>query len=261
MAGSCLVEACPPARAHLAGVVSMLGREGTTVVVMLYGVGNAVLRPLTHAAYRPKITGSDNVPRRGGVLLASNHMSFIDSFAIPLAAPRKVSFLAKSDYFTGSGVGGRMRRELFDSMGAIPVDRHSPSAAQDSLQAALEVLEAGGAFGIYPEGTRSRDGRLYRGRTGVAWLALRAQVPVVPVGLVGTDKIQPVGKRFPTLARVEVHFGPAISPAAYAGMPQGRARRALTDDVMDAIAGLSGQRRADAYNELPGSSPGTAIGI
>ncbi len=228
---------------------------------MLYRAIHGVLRPLTHAAYRPTITGTDNVPRRGGVLLASNHLSFIDSFAIPLATPRKVAFLAKSDYFTGSGLSGKMLCELMEGMGAIPVDRLSPSAAQDSLESALEVLNAGEAFGIYPEGTRSRDGRLYRGRTGVAWLALKAQVPVVPVGLLGTDKIQPIGSRFPTLAKVTVRFGAPISPTAYADLPRGRARRKMTDDVMDAIAELSGQERVDGYNELPGASEGGAIGI
>jgi 1-acyl-sn-glycerol-3-phosphate acyltransferase len=228
---------------------------------MLYRVANAVLRPLTHALYRPTIEGRDNVPRRGGVILASNHLSFIDSFAIPLAAPRKVHFLAKSDYFTGTGFGGRVRSDLFTAIGAIPVDRHSPSAAQDSLNSGLEILRKGEAFGIYPEGTRSRDGRLYRGRAGVAWLALEARVPVVPVGLIGTDRIQPIGSRFPTLAKVTVRFGRPIQPTAFAGMPAGKARRLLTDEVMDGIAALSGQERVDAYNELPAESTGSAIGI
>lgn len=228
---------------------------------MFYRVVQGVLRPLTHAAYRPTVTGRDNVPSRGAVLLASNHLSFIDSFAIPLAAPRKVSFLAKSDYFTAPGVAGAIRRSLFESMGAISVDRQSSRAAQESLESALTVLRAGGAFGIYPEGTRSRDGRLYRGRTGVAWLALEARAPIVPVGLVGTDRIQPIGSRFPTLAKVEVHFGPPIIPAAYTDMPQSRARRELTDEVMAAIATLSRQALADEYNELPPESTGRAIGI
>lgn len=228
---------------------------------MLYGAINGVLRPLTHAAYRPTIVGADQVPLRGGVIIASNHLSFIDSFAIPLASPRQVSFLAKSEYFTGSGIGGALRRQLFEAIGAVPVDRHSSRAAQESLDAALEVIARGGAFGIYPEGTRSRDGRLYRGRTGVAWLALKAGVPIVPVGLKGTENIQPVGARFPRLAAVTVAFGHPISPSPYLEMPSGRARRELTDAVMDAIAALSGQERADAYNELPPTSSGQAIGI
>lgn len=210
-----------------------------------------VLIPLSHAVYRPTIIGQDNVPRTGGVLLASNHLSFIDSFTIPLASPRPVNFLAKSDYFTGSGIGGAVRRELFTAMGAIPVDRNSASAAQESLDAALEVLRGGGAFGIYPEGTRSRDGRLYRGRTGVAWLALTADVPVVPVGLMGTDDVQPVGASMPRIAKVTVAFGEPLSPSAYAGLPAGRARRHLTDDVMAAIQALTGQEAAGVYNDVP----------
>ncbi|CCH78187.1 1-acylglycerol-3-phosphate O-acyltransferase [Nostocoides japonicum T1-X7] len=228
---------------------------------MYYTVGRAVLRPLTLLLYRPTITGLENVPESGGCLIASNHLSFIDSFAIPLTSPRKVSFLAKSDYFEKTNLPGRALAQMMSSLGAIPVDRRSPSAAQDSLESALAVVEAGGAFGIYPEGTRSRDGRLYRGRTGVAWLALKAQVPVVPVGLVGTDQIQPVGNRFPRIRHVEVHFGAPIQPTAYAGMPSGRARRALTDDVMDAIAALSGQARAGGYATLPTASDGPPIGI
>ncbi|KGN38046.1 lysophospholipid acyltransferase family protein [Knoellia subterranea] len=218
-----------------------------------YWVSRTAVMSLAHAIWRPTIRGKDNVPREGGVLLASNHLSFIDSFAIPVAAPRKVSFLAKAEYFTGTGVKGRFVRGFMEAGDAIPVDRDSSSNAKDSLDLALEVLRAGKAFGIYPEGTRSRDGRLYRGRTGVAFLALTAGVPVVPVGLIGTDKVQPVGARGLRMADVTVSFGSPIHPSAYAGQPAGRARRRLTDDVMDAIAALSGQERADAYNERPAS--------
>jgi 1-acyl-sn-glycerol-3-phosphate acyltransferase len=135
----------------------------------------------------------------------------------------------------------------------IPVDRNSSRAAQESLDKALEVLRAGDAFGIYPEGTRSRDGRLYRGRTGAAWLALTARVPVVPVGLVGTEQIQPVGSRLPKPAKVTIRFGEPIGIEPYADLPAARGRRELTDAVMDAIAGLTGQERADTYNEVPGA--------
>lgn len=226
-----------------------------------YRVSHGVVAPVSKLLWRPTITGTANVPLTGGVLLASNHLSFIDSFAIPIAAPRPVSFLAKSDYFTGTGVSGAIRRGFFGVSNAIPVDRHSSRAAQESLDAALLVLREGRAFGIYPEGTRSRDGRLYKGRTGVAWLALTAGVPVVPVGLVGTDQVQPIGASFPRVARVRVAFGRPISPAPYAAMPAGRARRQFTDEVMDAIAGLSGQVRADTYNELPPEATGAAVGI
>lgn len=226
-----------------------------------YRISHGVVAPLSKAIWRPTITGTENVPPTGGVLLASNHLSFIDSFAIPIAAPRPVSFLAKSEYFTGTGVSGAIRRGFFEGSNAIPVDRHSSRAAQESLDAALAVLREGRAFGIYPEGTRSRDGRLYKGRTGVAWLALTAGVPVVPVGLVGTDRVQPVGASFPRLAKVRVAFGRPIYPASFVDLPAGRARRLLTDEVMDAIAALSGQERVDAYNELPPESTGAAVGI
>ena len=218
---------------------------------MLYGAAAFVFKPVSRAVYRPRISGTDNVPRTGGVILASNHLSFVDSIAIPLAAPRKVHFLAKSDYFTRPGPSGALQRELITALGALPVDRHSAHAAQDSLDAALEVLRRGDVFGIYPEGTRSRDGRLYRGRTGVAWLALTAGAPVVPVGLRGTEDVAPIGSHVPRLATVTVAFGAPIHPDAYAGMPAGRARRQLTDDVMDAIATLSGQDRSPDFNALP----------
>ena len=226
-----------------------------------YRLSHGVVAPLSKLVWRPTITGTGNVPLTGGLLLASNHLSFIDSFAIPIAAPRPVSFLAKSDYFTGTGVTGAIRRGFFEGSNAIPVDRRSSRAAQESLDAALLVLRAGRAFGGYPEGTRARDGRLYKGRTGVAWLALTAGVPIVPVGLVGTDRVQPIGASFPRLARVRVSFGRPISPQPYADMPAGKARRLLTDQVMDAIAGLSGQVRADTYNELPPEASGVAVGI
>jgi 1-acyl-sn-glycerol-3-phosphate acyltransferase len=222
---------------------------------MIYGVGSAVLKPLTRVLYRPSISGVEHVPRDGAVILASNHLSFIDSFAIPLAAPRQVSFLAKSDYFTGAGPLGWVRKGFMEGVGAVPVDRASSRAAQESLDVALEVLRQGKVFGIYPEGTRSRDGRLYRGRTGVGWLALTAHAPVVPVGLAGTDDIQPIGTSWPRLAKVMVAFGPPIHPDAYAGQPAGRARRQLTDDVMDAIAALTGQQRCTDYNERPPDDP------
>ena len=219
-----------------------------------YRVGHSAVAPLSKLLWRPTVTGRENVPRTGGVLLASNHLSFIDSFAIPIVAPRPVVFLAKSDYFTGSGVKGALSRAWFEGLGMLPVDRDDTKAAIASLDTALEVLRRGEAFGIYPEGTRSRDGRLYRGRTGVAHLALTAGCPVVPVGLQGTEDIQPVGATRPRLGRVDVtvRFGEPIRVAReYDGVPTGRARRELTDRIMAAIAGLTGQELAGVYNERP----------
>ena len=219
---------------------------------MLYPVTRFVLVPLARAIYRPRVIGRANVPKRGAVILASNHLSFIDSVVIPLTAPRRVVFLAKAEYFTGTGIRGGLSRAWFNALGMIPVERGDTRAAQDSLDAALEVLREGEAFGIYPEGTRSRDGRLYRGRTGVAWLALTAGVPVVPVALEGTQRLQPVGSRLPRPVRVTVRFGePMYFADRYAGVPQGRARREVTDEIMAAIHALSGQELAGTYNERP----------
>ena len=219
---------------------------------MLYPVTRFVLVPLAHAIYRPRVEGRHNVPKRGGVILASNHLSFIDSVVIPLTAPRKVVFLAKAEYFTGKGLRGALSRAWFTALGMIPVERGDHRAAQYSLDAALEVLRQGEAFGIYPEGTRSRDGRLYRGRTGVAWLALTAGVPVVPVALEGTQRLQPVGSKLPRPVRVTVRFGEPLHFAdRYAGVPQGRDRREVTDEIMAAIHALSGQELAGTYNERP----------
>lgn len=217
---------------------------------MIFGAVQRVVPPLGRAIWRPEITGLEHVPTTGGVILASNHLSFADSIAIPVVVPRKVVFLAKSDYFTGSGVKGALMRGWFEGLGMLPVDRDDTRAALASLETALQVLGRGEAFGIYPEGTRSRDGRLYRGRTGVAHLALTAGVPVVPVGLRGTQDLQPVGASLPRLAKVSIAFGPPIEVAGrFEGVPLGRARRDVTDEVMAAIADLSGQELAGIYNE------------
>ncbi len=219
---------------------------------MLYTVLHAVLPPVVKAVWRPTVRGLEHVPASGGVILASNHLSFADSMAIPIVVPRKVVLLAKSDYFTGPGVKGALTKAWFEGIGMLPVDRDDSSAAVASLDVALQVLGRGEAFGIYPEGTRSRDGRLYRGRTGVAHLALTAGVPVVPVGLIGTERLQPVGARLPRVARVTITFGEPIHVAGqYDGVPLGRARREVTDQIMAAIQELTGQEVAGVYNERP----------
>lgn len=217
---------------------------------MIYELLHPVVTPLATAIWRPEVVGTHNVPASGPVILASNHLSFVDSVVIPLTSPRQVAFLAKAEYFTGTGLKGWISREWFTGVGSIPVNRDDARAAQESLDLALTHLRGGGAFGIYPEGTRSRDGRLYRGRTGVAWLALEAGCPIVPVGLSGTDQIQPVGSRLPRRAKVRVEFGAPIHVAGrFDGVPQGRARREITDEVMAAILALTGQEWAGEYNQ------------
>jgi 1-acyl-sn-glycerol-3-phosphate acyltransferase len=209
-----------------------------------YRLLRLVLSLLAYALLRPRVTGLHNVPRRGPVILASNHLSFIDSIIIPLVVPRHVTFIAKAEYYTGRGLKGRLSRWFFTTMGQVPVQRDDPRAGQRSLDAALEVLKQGGAFGIYPEGTRSRDGKLHQGRTGVAWLALAGSAPVVPVAVRGTDKVQPVGKRLPRPYRgVQVHFGAPIDPSRQitAGARPAQVRRQITDQVMASIHKLSGQ--------------------
>jgi 1-acyl-sn-glycerol-3-phosphate acyltransferase len=202
--------------------------------------------------WRPDVQGLENVPKTGGVILASNHLSFVDSVVIPSVAPRTVVFLAKSDYFTGTGLSGAVQRAWFEALGMLPVDRDDTKSAMESLDVALDVLRRGEAFGIYPEGTRSRDGRLYRGRTGVAHLALTAGVPIVPVGLRGTERIQPIGSSIPRLVKVHATFGTPIDPRGrYDGVPLGKARRQLTDEVMTAIQAITGQEEAGVYNERP----------
>jgi 1-acyl-sn-glycerol-3-phosphate acyltransferase len=216
---------------------------------MLYALTRLVCLLLFRVVWRPVITGREHIPATGPVILASNHLSFIDSIVIPLAVPRRVVFLAKAEYWEGRSLASLPRRLFFRTFGAVPVQRDQQGDAQVSLDLARQVLARGDAFGIYPEGTRSRDGRLYRGRTGVGWLALASGAPVVPVGLVGTDRVQPIGATFPRVHRVRVAFAPPVRPEDYAGLPPGRARREITDAVMDAVAVLSGQERAPGYND------------
>lgn len=219
---------------------------------MLYQVSRMTVSPTLRALFRPKVEGVANIPASGGVILASNHRSFFDSVAIPLVSPRPVYFLAKAEYFTGSGVKGAVSRAWFTSMGMIPVERDDARAATTSLEKGLEVLTRGDAFGIYPEGTRSRDGRLYRGHAGVGHLVLTARVPVVPVGLIGTSDVQPIGVSRPRVRPFTVRFGePLHLYDTYADQPPGKARRLIAADIMDAIAQLSGQERVTDYNDRP----------
>jgi 1-acyl-sn-glycerol-3-phosphate acyltransferase len=207
--------------------------------------------------WRPTVVGRGNIPRHGAVILASNHLSFIDSVVIPLVVPRRVRFLAKAEYFEGHGLRGHVTAMFFRAVDAVPVHRESQRDALSSLELALDVLRDGHAFGIYPEGTRSRDGRLYRGRTGVGWLAMASGATVVPVTLIGTDRIQPVGARLPRVRRARIVFGLPVDPAAFitrvaASGAAGKARREITDLVMDRIAAPSAQERVTHYNERSG---------
>jgi 1-acyl-sn-glycerol-3-phosphate acyltransferase len=215
-----------------------------------YTLARWVIGFIFRVLWRPRVVGRENIPHTGPVILASNHLSFIDSVVIPVLSPRKVVFLAKEDYFTGTGVRGALMRGWFEALGTVPVDRDDTKSALGALDVALEVLARGEAFGIYPEGARSRDGRLYRGRTGVAHLALSSGAPVVPVGLVGTEKLQPIDSRLPRLAKITVRFGEPLDFAGrFDGVPLGKARRVATDEIMTAIHALSGQPLAGIYND------------
>jgi 1-acyl-sn-glycerol-3-phosphate acyltransferase len=228
--------------------------DGTTEVQRpgaLYYTGRILMAPLLKLVYRPHVLGARNVPKRGKVILASNHLSFIDSVVIPMTAPRRVQFLAKSSYFEGTGVKGAVSRAFFTGIGAVGVKRGAGAAAQDALDQSRRIVDTGAAFAIYPEGTRSLDGRLYKGRTGIGWLALTTGAVVVPVGLIGTDEMQPVGAKFPKPHRITVKFGEPIDVSRFGPPESGRARRQATDAIMAAIHGLTGQELAGVYNETP----------
>ncbi|MEV0203132.1 lysophospholipid acyltransferase family protein [Nonomuraea sp. NPDC050691] len=208
---------------------------------MLYEVVKFAATPLAHVMCRPHISGAVHVPRTGPAILAANHLSVLDSFLLPALLPRPVTFVAKNEYFSGNPVAGWFMR-LGNS---VPVDRESAHAAQTMLDAATEVLERGELFGIHPEGTRSPDGRLYRGKIGVAWLALRTGAPVLPVALSGTEKVLPVGAKVPRPARIGIKIG---APMTFEGdHANARDRRRVTDEIMAAIQRLSGQEYVPAY--------------
>ena len=211
-----------------------------------------VLAPLLKAVFRPHVEGLGNVPDDGPLVLASNHLSFIDSIIIPLIAPRSVAFLAKAEYFEGGNLKQRLAGAFFRAMGAVPVRRGQGRAAVAALDAGIEVLKQGGAFGIYPEGTRSLDGKLHRGHTLVAQLALSTGALVVPVALLGTEKVQPKGKKLPRVHRFTVRFGKPLDFSRYDGMGASPPiRRAVTDEIMYAIMELSGQEYVDSYHKRP----------
>lgn len=214
----------------------------------IYFLGRVVLRPLFWLLYRPRIVGRGNVPESGPVLLASNHLASLDTVIIPTSATRPVQFLTKSSYFTGSGVLGRFKGWFFRSIGGVPVYRATGRDARAALDAGSSILRAGSVFAVFPEGTRSRDGKLHEGHGGAAWMARDTGAAVVPVGLIATGTAKPLGHLLRGKPRLEVHFGEPLDLADLEGIPDGKARREITERMMVAIARLSGQERSGSVN-------------
>lgn len=216
---------------------------------MFYWVLKHILiGPWLRILWRPWTEGVENVPTQGAAVIVSNHLSFSDSFFMPLMVSRKVTFLAKSDYFTGRGIKGLFTKMFFAGAGQVPVDRSGGRASEAALYTALRILNQGNLLGIYPEGTRSGDGRLYRGRTGVARMALEAGVPVIPVAMIGTYEIQPPGQVKPRVRRVGMRFGAPLDFSRYEGLSGDRfILRSVTDEIIYALMDLSRQEYVDMY--------------
>ncbi|MER7964823.1 MULTISPECIES: lysophospholipid acyltransferase family protein [Streptomyces] len=213
-----------------------------------YVLKYVLLGPLLRVVFRPRIEGLDHVPDSGAAIVAGNHLSFSDHFLMPAVLKRRITFLAKAEYFTGPGLKGRLTAFFFRSAGQIPVDRSGKEAGQAAIREGLGVLGRGELLGIYPEGTRSHDGRLYKGKVGVAVMALRARVPVVPCAMIGTFEAQPPGRKIPRLHPVVIRFGEPLDFSRYAGMEGEKAvLRAVTDEIVYAILSLSGQEYVDRY--------------
>ena len=209
---------------------------------------NIVVGPILLGLFRPWIVGLDKIPKEGGVILASNHLSFIDSVFLPLIVPRRVVFLAKSEYFTGKGLRGWATRTFFKATGQLPIDRSGGKASEDSLNTGLRVLRSGGVLGIYPEGTRSPDAKMYRGRTGVARMVLEAGVPVIPVAMLDTEKAMPTGTRIPKVRRIGIIIGDPLDFSRFEGMEGDRfVLRSITDELMYELRTLSDQEYVDVY--------------
>jgi len=210
-----------------------------------YGILRAFLTPFLMILFRPKVKGLRNVPGMGPVIIASNHLSFSDSIFMPLVVPRKVTFLAKSEYFTSPGPKGLLKKLTFIALGQVPVDRSGGRRSEAALITGLKVLAEGKCLGIYPEGTRSPDGRLYKGRTGIARLAIESGAPIIPVAMFNTEKIQPTGTVMPKVMRVEMIFG---EPMYFEGDSTDLLHlRDVTDKIMSTIQALSGQEYVDTY--------------
>ncbi len=212
---------------------------------MVYQALKSFLIPILTLLFRPKVTGLRNVPQNGPVIIASNHLSFSDSIFMPLVVPRKVTFLAKSEYFTSPGVKGFAKKKTFQALGQVPVDRSGGRRSEAALATGLELLKVGACIGIYPEGTRSPDGKLYKGRTGIARMAIESGAAVVPVAMFNTAEIQPTGQVVPKVQQVEMVFG---APMYFEGDTSDlKLLREITDQIMHAIQELSGQEYVDIY--------------
>uniref|UniRef100_A0AAU3HSQ8 1-acyl-sn-glycerol-3-phosphate acyltransferase n=1 Tax=Streptomyces sp. NBC_01393 TaxID=2903851 RepID=A0AAU3HSQ8_9ACTN len=213
-----------------------------------YVLKYVLLGPLLRLVFRPRIEGLEHVPSSGRAIVAGNHLSFADHFLMPAILKRRITFLAKAEYFTGPGIKGRLTAAFFRSIGQIPVDRSGKEAGQAAIREGLGVLNKDELLGIYPEGTRSHDGRLYKGKVGVAVMALRAQAPVVPCAMIGTFEAQPPGRKLPRIHPVVIRFGKPLDFSRYAGMEGEKAiLRAITDEIMYAILALSEQEYVDRY--------------
>ena len=207
-----------------------------------------LIGPMLKLVFRPRTEGAENVPAEGPAILASNHLSYADWLFMPLTLARRVTFVAKAEYFTTPGVKGCFQKKFFSGAGQGPIDRSGANAAEGALKAAKRILRQGELFGIYPEGTRSHDGRLYRGKTGVARLALETKVPVIPIAVIGTNAIAPPGKKFGSLTRPLVRFGEPLDFSRYEGLENDRfILRSITDEIMYEIMRLSGQEYVDIY--------------
>jgi len=207
-----------------------------------------LLGPILKVVGRPRVEGLENLPARGPAILASNHLAVVDSFYLPMAVPRRIYFLAKSEYFTGTGPKGAFQRWFFTAVGQIPIDRTGADAAAGALIAARRKLEEGELMGMYPEGTRSPDGRLFKGKTGLARIAMETGVPVIPVAMINTEKLNPPGTTIPRPARITVKIGTPLDFSRFEGMNGNRfIERAVTDEIMYELMRLSGQQYVDIY--------------
>lgn len=214
---------------------------------MQYQLSRVVMGPVLHALGRPRVTGLEYIPASGPAILASNHLSFIDSMYLPLVVARPVVFPAKAEYFTAKGPLGRVWAAYLRSTNQLEMDRSDANSAQATLEAAAGILKRGDLFGFYPEGTRSPDGRLYRGRAGLGWLALNTGAPVIPVAMIGTRKMLPPGAPVPRPTRIDIKIGKPLEFGHLVGDPPAKARRIIADEVMRAIADMSGQEYVHEY--------------